>query len=125
MHLELTDEQTEALIRVLSRTIDDDRYPLSPRIVALKEILGGAAGTEPGRRTGNASRGGKGRCGRAGVFRTPVGQLPRHWDWAGVFFVRRGGRVPAAHGNRRRDGRRQQSCRCATVRALPRLAKDD
>ena len=40
MHLELTDEQTEALIRELSLIIDGDRYPLSPRIVVLKEILG-------------------------------------------------------------------------------------
>jgi hypothetical protein len=40
MHLELTDEQTEALIRELSKIIDGDRYPLSPRIAALKEILG-------------------------------------------------------------------------------------
>jgi hypothetical protein len=40
MNLELTDEQTEALIRELSQLIDGDRYPLSPRIVALKEILG-------------------------------------------------------------------------------------
>jgi hypothetical protein len=40
MHLELTDEQTEALVRELSQLIDGDRYPLSPRIVALKEILG-------------------------------------------------------------------------------------
>jgi hypothetical protein len=31
---------TEALVRLPSRTIDEDRYPLSPRIVALKEILG-------------------------------------------------------------------------------------
>jgi hypothetical protein len=30
MHLELTDEQTEALIRELSQLIDGDRYPLSP-----------------------------------------------------------------------------------------------
>jgi hypothetical protein len=37
-HLELTDEQTEALIRELSHTIDGDPYPLSPRIVVLKEI---------------------------------------------------------------------------------------
>jgi hypothetical protein len=37
---ELTDEQTEALILELSQIIDGDRYPLSPRIVALKEILG-------------------------------------------------------------------------------------
>jgi hypothetical protein len=40
MNLELTDEQTEALIRELSRIIDGDRYPLSPRIRVLKEILG-------------------------------------------------------------------------------------
>ena len=40
MHLELTDEQTEALIQELSLIIDGDRYPLSPRIVVLKEILG-------------------------------------------------------------------------------------
>jgi hypothetical protein len=40
MPLELTDEQTEALIRELSQIIDGDRYPLSPRIVALREILG-------------------------------------------------------------------------------------
>jgi hypothetical protein len=40
MRLELNDIQTEALIRELSQIIDGDRYPLSPRIVALKEILG-------------------------------------------------------------------------------------
>ena len=39
MNLELNDEQSEALIRLLSRTIDDDRYPLSARIGVLKEIL--------------------------------------------------------------------------------------
>jgi hypothetical protein len=40
MNLELTDEQTEALTRELHSIIQNDRYPLSPRIVALKEILG-------------------------------------------------------------------------------------
>jgi hypothetical protein len=40
MHLDLTDDQTEALIRELHSIIQNDRYPLSPRIVALKEILG-------------------------------------------------------------------------------------
>ena len=40
MHLELTDEQTEALIRELSQIIEYDRYPLSPRIRVPKEILG-------------------------------------------------------------------------------------
>jgi len=39
MTLNLTDEQTAALIRLLSRAIDDDRYPLSPRVMTLKEIL--------------------------------------------------------------------------------------
>ena len=40
MNLELTDERTDALIRELRNIIQNDRYPLSPRIVALKEILG-------------------------------------------------------------------------------------
>jgi hypothetical protein len=40
MKLELNDVQTEVLIRELGSIIQNDRYPLSPRIVALKEILG-------------------------------------------------------------------------------------
>jgi hypothetical protein len=40
MRLELNDIQTEALIRELTQIIDNDRSPLSPRIVVLKEILG-------------------------------------------------------------------------------------
>jgi hypothetical protein len=40
MNLELTDEQTEALLRELHQIIDNDRYPFSPRIRTLKEILG-------------------------------------------------------------------------------------
>jgi hypothetical protein len=39
MSLDLTDEQTALLEKELSRIIQNDRYPLSPRIVALKEIL--------------------------------------------------------------------------------------
>jgi hypothetical protein len=39
MNLELTDEQTEALTRELSKIIQNDRYPFSPRIRVLKEIL--------------------------------------------------------------------------------------
>jgi hypothetical protein len=39
-HLELTDEQTEALIRELSLIIEYDRYRLSPHIRVLKEIVG-------------------------------------------------------------------------------------
>jgi hypothetical protein len=37
MHLDLTDDQTEALIRELRNIIQNDRYLLSPRIVVLKE----------------------------------------------------------------------------------------
>jgi hypothetical protein len=40
MNLELTDEQTEALLWELSQIIDNDRYPFSPRIRTLKEIRG-------------------------------------------------------------------------------------
>ena len=40
MNLELNDLQTDVLIRELGSIIQNDRYPLSPRIVALKEILG-------------------------------------------------------------------------------------
>ena len=39
MTLDLTDEETDALARLLSRTIDDDRYPLSPRVQILQAVL--------------------------------------------------------------------------------------
>jgi hypothetical protein len=39
MTLDLTDEETAALTRLLTNTIDTDRYPLSPRIQTLKAIL--------------------------------------------------------------------------------------
>jgi len=39
MMLDLTQEETDALASLLRRTIDDDRYPLSPRIQTLKAIL--------------------------------------------------------------------------------------
>jgi hypothetical protein len=39
MQLDLTDDETAALTRLLTSTIDADRYPLSPRIRALKGIL--------------------------------------------------------------------------------------
>ena len=37
-NLELTDEEAAALLRGLDRLIDDDRFPLSPRIRTLKAI---------------------------------------------------------------------------------------
>jgi hypothetical protein len=39
MILDLTQEETEALASLLRRTIDDDHYPLSPRIQMLNGIL--------------------------------------------------------------------------------------
>ena len=36
---DLTDDQKTALIGELERIIEDDRYPLSPRIMTLKAIL--------------------------------------------------------------------------------------
>jgi hypothetical protein len=40
MNLELSDVQAEVLMRELCQVVRNDRYPLSPRIVVLKEILG-------------------------------------------------------------------------------------
>ena len=40
MSLDLTEEETDALATLRRRTIDDDRYPLCPRIQLLKGILG-------------------------------------------------------------------------------------
>jgi hypothetical protein len=39
MTLDLTDEEARALIRLLCRVIDDDRYFMAPRLDPLKAIL--------------------------------------------------------------------------------------
>ncbi len=39
MNLDLSDDETAALTRLLRDTIDGDRHPLSPRIQTLKAIL--------------------------------------------------------------------------------------
>jgi hypothetical protein len=39
MHLDLSDEETAALIRELADITGNDRYPLSPRIQTLRAIL--------------------------------------------------------------------------------------
>ena len=39
MKPDLTDEETDALVRLLRETIDADRYPLSPRVQMWKGIL--------------------------------------------------------------------------------------
>jgi hypothetical protein len=38
MDLHLTDEQVDLLVRELDRVIEDDRYPLSLRVTARREI---------------------------------------------------------------------------------------
>jgi hypothetical protein len=39
MHLDLTDEEAAALTKELRDIIENDRYPLSPRIRTLRAIL--------------------------------------------------------------------------------------
>ena len=39
MQIDLTDEETFALLNLLVDTIEADRYPMSPRIRLLREIL--------------------------------------------------------------------------------------
>jgi hypothetical protein len=39
MHLDLSDDQAAALTRLLRKAIDEDRYPLSPRVRQLQAIL--------------------------------------------------------------------------------------
>jgi hypothetical protein len=40
MMIDLNEEETAALTKLLTNTIDEDRYPLSPRIRALRAVLG-------------------------------------------------------------------------------------
>jgi len=40
MHLDLTDEETRAVLNLLIETIENDHYPSSPRIRVLREIVG-------------------------------------------------------------------------------------
>jgi hypothetical protein len=47
MQLELTDDEAAALLRLLNRTIADDRYPLSPRIRLLRGIQAKLPGALP------------------------------------------------------------------------------
>jgi hypothetical protein len=39
MHLDLTDDETRALLNLITEAIEDDRYPLSPRVRVLRDIL--------------------------------------------------------------------------------------
>jgi len=58
MHLDLTDEETFARLNLLTVTIEADRYPHSPRIRVLRDILAkfGPMGPAPARPPRNAIR---------------------------------------------------------------------
>jgi len=47
MHLDLTDDEAAAPLRLLNRTIADDRDPLSPRIRTLRAIRAKLPGGPP------------------------------------------------------------------------------
>jgi hypothetical protein len=47
MQLDLTDEESEALLRELNTIIENDRFPLSPRIRTLRQIRAKLLGAPP------------------------------------------------------------------------------
>jgi hypothetical protein len=59
VRLDLIDEEAAALLRLLNRAIDDDRYPLSPRVRTLRSIT-------PAERTGSVAGGNADRARRGG-----------------------------------------------------------
>jgi hypothetical protein len=98
MQLELTDEETRALLNLLIDAIEGDRYPMSPRILLLRnphQVRRGGPGCRRNSRRNSAAmphhrqrdgqhqrsatragpRGRDGDCGKgsqAGVFRQPT-----------------------------------------------------
>jgi len=74
MQLDLTEEEAAALLSLLNRAIDRDRYPLSPRIRVLRGIrakLPGAPPQPPSARPAAPEERSPGRAPRAG--------RPRRW----------------------------------------------
>ena len=47
MQLELADDEAAALLALLNRAIDNDRYPLSPRVRVLRGIRAKLPGAPP------------------------------------------------------------------------------
>jgi hypothetical protein len=47
MTLDLTDDEGSALAQLLRHTVNDDRYPLSPRLAPLRAILAMLEPQEP------------------------------------------------------------------------------
>jgi hypothetical protein len=72
MQLDLTDEEAAALVRELNAIIDNDRYPLSPRIRMLRGIrakLPGAPPPPPPARPPTPKKRDRGRAPRQGQRR--------------------------------------------------------
>ena len=63
MNLELSDEEAAALTQELRETVENDRYPFSPRIRTLKGILAKLR-PEPVRRAPTAAEGVRAAAGR-------------------------------------------------------------
>jgi hypothetical protein len=61
MQLELTDEKAAALLALLNRTIDNDRYPLSARVRVLRNVRAKLPGASPERAPAGAPRTGRPR----------------------------------------------------------------
>jgi hypothetical protein len=61
MTLDLTDDEAAALLRELNTIIENDRYPLSPRIRTLRDIRGKLPGAPPAPPPASAPRTGRPR----------------------------------------------------------------
>jgi hypothetical protein len=81
MQLDLTDEEAFALLKLLTEKIENDRYPLSPRIRVLRSIRDKLPGAPPAApapdrsHRGSAIRGERLDLGHAGVEANPFRQL--------------------------------------------------
>ena len=62
MDLHLTDDETRALLNLITEAIEDDKFPLSPRVLLLRDILmkfgelGGCRPTSRPSGSGDAAR---------------------------------------------------------------------
>src|SRR5215467_10843512 len=90
MTLDLSDIEIGAFATLLRHTIDDDRYPLSPRVQLLKGILGKSGPSRNERRyrrqrctrrRASARNGGAGETERA---LHPACRRPPHWRYTAM-----------------------------------------
>ena len=102
MQLDLTDDETWALRKLLADTIEYDRYPLSPRIRTLRDILTkvgpiatkvGPIGAPPLARLPTPGAQNPRRARRSGARRTREFGTP-NWTCPGALHAQQGFRVP-------------------------------